>query len=197
MGIDEILTKPDLSALKVEDPNGLYHLGNYRISESIGYLIKRVMAVVSTALDQELAAYDITHQQFSILMILTETNCSTAADIARITCGDTGAMTRMLDRLEAKDIVRRVRSSADRRIVNIELTDAGRTFASKMPIVAINVMNRHLQGFEAAELELMKGFLRRILGTAGVPIVPSPQDNTNNADDLNAAANVTNTAPSE
>jgi MarR family transcriptional regulator, multiple antibiotic resistance protein MarR len=180
MGTDDTTTRPDLSALlsvlKVEDPNGLYQLGNYSITESIGYLIKRVMSVVSTTLDQELARYDITHQQFSILMILTETQCSTAADIARITCGDTGAMTRMLDRLEAKGIVRRTRSSADRRVVNIELTAAGREFAGKMPIVAINVMNRYLQGFEAAELELMKVFMRRILSNAGVPVIPSPTD---------------------
>lgn len=176
MGIEETLATADFSDLHVEDPNGLYQLDSYRISESIGYLIKRVMAVVSTSLDQELSRYDITHQQFSILMILSDTGCSTAADLARITCGDTGAMTRMLDRLEAKDVIRRVRSSADRRIVNIELTEAGRAFASKMPIVAINVMNRHLRGFEGAELELMKGFLRRILTTAGVPIVPYAAD---------------------
>jgi DNA-binding MarR family transcriptional regulator len=172
MGIEETLATPDFSALKIEDPHGLYNLDNYRVGESVGYLIKRVMAVVSTALDQELSGYDITYQQFSILMILSDTGCSTAADLARITCGDTGAMTRMLDRLEAKDVIRRVRSSADRRIVNIELTEAGLIFASKMPIVAINVMNRYLQGFEAAELELMKGFLRRILATAGAPVVP-------------------------
>lgn len=176
MGIDETLGKPDLSALKVTDPQGLYQLDNYRISESIGYLFKRVMAVLSTALDQELAQYDITHQQFSILMILTESNCTTAADIARVTCGDTGAMTRMLDRLEAKGIVRRVRSSADRRIVNIELTESGTTFAHKMPIVAINVLNRYLQGFEASELELMKSYMRRLLFNAGAPIVPSADD---------------------
>lgn len=176
MGIEETLATADFSDLRVEDPNGLYQLDNYRLSESIGYLIKRVMAVVSTALDQELSRYDITHQQFSILMILSDTGCSTAADLARITCGDTGAMTRILDRLEAKDVIRRVRSSADRRIVNIELTEAGRAFASKMPIVAINVMNRHLQGFEDTELETMKGFLRRILTTAGVPVVPYAAD---------------------
>lgn len=176
MGIDETLATADFSQLKVTDPQGLYQTDNYRLSESIGYLTKRVMSVFSTALDQELARYDLTHQQFSILIILSETDCSTAADLARITCGDTGAMTRMLDRLEAKDVVRRVRSSADRRIVNIELTEAGRSFASKMPIVAINVMNRHLQGFEATELELMKGFMRRILTNAGAPVVPSAGD---------------------
>jgi DNA-binding MarR family transcriptional regulator len=163
---------PDLSDLEVTDPQGLYQLENYRVGESIGYLIKRVMSVVSTALDQELSGYDITHQQFSVLMMLSETRCGTAADLARLTCGDTGAMTRMLDRLEAKGIVRRVRSSADRRVVNIELTEAGQTFASRMPVIAINVMNRHLKGFDAAELELMKSFMRRILANAGAPIVP-------------------------
>jgi MarR family transcriptional regulator, multiple antibiotic resistance protein MarR len=167
MGIDETLANTDFSDLKVADPQGLYQIDNYRLSESIGYLIKRVVAVVSTSLDQDLAQYDITHQQFSILMILTDGQCSTAADLARITCGDTGAMTRMLDRLEAKGIVRRVRSSLDRRIVNIELTDAGRDFAGKMPIIAINVLNRYLQGFDAAELELLKTFMRRILANSG------------------------------
>jgi DNA-binding MarR family transcriptional regulator len=176
MGIEETMAAADLSQITVEDPQGLYQLDNYRIAESIGYLTKRVMSVVSTALDQELSRFDITHQQFSILMILSETECSTAADLARITCGDTGAMTRMLDRLEAKDVVRRVRSSADRRVVNIELTEAGRVFASRMPIVAINVMNRHLQGFDAAELELMKSFMRRILANAGAAVIPSGSD---------------------
>jgi DNA-binding MarR family transcriptional regulator len=182
MEIDQTLSNPDLSELRIEDPHGLYNLDNYRVGESVGYLIKRVMAVVSTTLDQELSRYDITHQQFSILMILSDTGCSTAADLARITCGDTGAMTRMLDRLEAKDVIRRVRSSADRRIVNIELTEAGRVFASKMPIVAINVMNRYLQGFEATELELMKDLLRRILATAGAPVVPYAADRTDASD---------------
>jgi len=173
MGNDDIINKLDLSDLKVEDPNGLYKLEGYRLSESLGFLIKRTMSMLSSALDQELARYDLTHPQFSILMILSERNCSTAADIARETCGDTGAMTRMLDRLEAKGIVRRVRSSEDRRIVNIELTEAGRLAVQKMPILAINALNHHLQGFSREELELMKSFLRRLLSNGGVPILPA------------------------
>lgn len=179
MAIDETTGAADPSELQIEDPHGLYNLDNYRISESVGYLMKRVMAVVTTTLDQELSRYDITHQQFSTLMILSDTGCSTAADLARITCGDTGAMTRMLDRLETKGVIRRVRSSADRRIVNIELTEAGREFTSKLPIIAINVMNRYLQGFDRAELELMKSFLRRILATAHAPVVPRGGDTSN------------------
>jgi MarR family transcriptional regulator, multiple antibiotic resistance protein MarR len=168
MGIDDI---PDhLSHLKVEDPQGLYQLEGYRISESLGYLIKRTGSLLSNAIDQELAEFDLTHQQFSILMVLGERNCSTAADLARETCGDTGAMTRMLDRLEAKGFLRRVRSSEDRRVINIELTETGRLVGRKMPVVAINVMNRYLQGISPGELELMKSLLRRVLVNGGTPV---------------------------
>jgi len=168
---------PDLADIKVEKTDGLYNRENYSLCESLGYLIKRTSAMLSIAIDQELAAYDLTHQQFSILVILSQLKCQTAADLARETCGDTGAITRMLDRLEAKDMIRRVRSIEDRRVVNIELTSAGMQCAEKMPVVAINVINRHLEGFNQQELENMKVFLRRLLGNGGVR-VPGANDNS-------------------
>jgi DNA-binding MarR family transcriptional regulator len=76
----------------------------------------------------------------------------------------------MLDRLEAKGLISRVRSTADRRIVNIELTPAGILCAEKMPVVAINVINRHIDGFNKTELETMKKLLHRLLATGGVRI---------------------------
>lgn len=177
MGIEEIIARLGLSDLQVEDPEGLYQHGNYRVSESLGYLLKRTVSNLSTALDQELARYDLTHQQFSILRLLAEHNCATAADLAREHCADTGAMTRMIDRLEAKDIVRRTRSAEDRRVVNIELTEVGQVLIDRLPILAINVLNRYLKGFSVEELEQMKSFLRRILENAGaaLPAPPNPE----------------------
>lgn len=170
-------TKPSFADIQVADKNGLYNAENYSLCESLGYLIKRTSAMLSNAIDQELAVYDLTHQQFSILVMLSQLKCQTAAELARETCGDTGATTRMLDRLEAKDLIRRVRSVEDRRIVNIELTSAGTLCAEKMPVIAINVINRHLAGFEAHELESMKTFLRRLLNNGGVRI-PGTETNS-------------------
>lgn len=167
---DSSIGRTEIPALKVEDPEGLYQREGYRLGDSLGYLLKRTVAMLSGAIDQELVHYDLTHPQFSILMILHDTNCSTAAELARETCGDTGAITRMLDRLEAKGLVRRVRSAADRRVVNIELTAAGKAAADQMPTLAINVLNRHLQGVNREELETMKQLLRRLLGNGGVQI---------------------------
>jgi len=99
-----------------------------------------------------------------------------AAEVARETGTDTGAVTRMLDRLEAKDLVERTRNSQDRRVFNIELTDTGRLVTQKVPVLAINVMNRHLVGFDSDELEIMKGFLRRLLGNGGISITSVVND---------------------
>jgi DNA-binding MarR family transcriptional regulator len=75
-------------------------------------------------------------------------------------------MTRLLDRLEAKGLCRRVRSVSDRRVVNIELTDEGRVAAQQVPEILSKVQNEHLAGFSEAEWEQLKSFLRRILDNA-------------------------------
>ena len=91
------------------------------------------------------------------------------AELARECHLDAGAMTRTLDRLEAKGLCRRVRSQADRRVVHIELTDAGRLAAAGIPAVLSRVQNAHLAGFSVEEFETLKAFLRRILGNAQTP----------------------------
>jgi DNA-binding MarR family transcriptional regulator len=85
------------------------------------------------------------------------------AELARECQLDAGAMTRTLDRLEAKGLCRRERSDSDRRVVNINLTDAGRTAAAEIPHVLSRVQNANLSGFSTDEFETLKGYLRRIL----------------------------------
>ncbi|NEX59894.1 MarR family winged helix-turn-helix transcriptional regulator [Noviherbaspirillum galbum] len=143
-----------------------YSLDNYSPSESIGYLLKRSGILLSTAVDRGLAQYDMTHAQFSIVFKLLHGHARTAAELARDSMTDTGAMTRMLDRLEEKGIVQRMRSSADRRVVEVELTDKGRQLADDMMRVAVEVLNHHLRGFAPEEIEQFKGFLRRMIANA-------------------------------
>ncbi len=71
-----------------------------------------------------------------------------------------------MDRLETTGLCRRVRSVADRRVVNIELTEAGREAAAGIPAVLSRVQNAHLAGFSVEEFETLKSFLHRILDNA-------------------------------
>jgi DNA-binding MarR family transcriptional regulator len=107
-----------------------------------------------------------TYPQWIPLHKLQMGKATTVAELARECQLDTGAMTRLLDRLEAKGLCRRVRSVADRRVVNIELTEEGDLSASQVPHVLSRVQNETLAGFTHAEWEQLKGYLRRILDNA-------------------------------
>ncbi len=85
------------------------------------------------------------------------------AELARETQSDPGAMTRLLDRLEAKGFCRRQRSTDDRRVVRVELTPEGEVAAQEVPIVLAQVLNEHLAGFSKTEWSQLKDMLRRMV----------------------------------
>ncbi len=145
-------------------PEPLYTPENYNPEDSIGRLIAEASRQILAALDDELLhrGTGITGAQWAILMRISRGCASTAAELCRYSRYDTGSMTRMLDRLEEKGLILRVRSSKDRRVTMLELTDAGRDLLPQLPPVAIKVLNAHLKGFSQAELDQLKGFLNRI-----------------------------------
>jgi MarR family transcriptional regulator, multiple antibiotic resistance protein MarR len=144
----------------------LYTVETWTVDESLGYLITQVRARLIAAIDTELADMGITWAQWGILLKIANGMSSTAADLCRNAGCDTGSMTRMLDRLEEKGLIRRERSAQDRRVVLLRLTEAGKALYPKLPPVAVKVLNHHLRGFTRGELDTFKGFLRRMLANA-------------------------------
>jgi len=143
-----------------------YCAAGYVPEDSIGHLMRRVLTTVAHDVERQLEASDLTNAQWVPLLKLFMGRASTVAELARECHLDAGAMTRLLDRLEAKAFCRRVRSVEDRRVVNIELTDAGREAAKAIPGVLCQTQNAYLAGFSAEEFEALKGFLRRMLANA-------------------------------
>ncbi|MEI8030597.1 MAG: MarR family transcriptional regulator [Comamonadaceae bacterium] len=151
-----------------------YCAGDYVPEDSVGYMIRRVLASVAHEVERQLVASDLTNAQWVPLLKLFMGRASTVAELARECQLDAGAMTRLLDRLEAKGLCRRVRSVADRRVVNIELTVEGRQAAKGIPDVLSRVQNAHLSGFSVEEFETLKGFLRRMLDNAQTLSLTAP-----------------------
>lgn len=140
-----------------------YAPGQYRPDQSVGFLMKRVMSSILAQADARLAVYDLTHAQWLPLFKLAMKDCDTVAALSRELELDPGAMTRALDRLEAKGLVRRERSTEDRRVVHLVLTDEGRKVARKVPPVMAEVLNKHLKGFSEAEWQQLLGLLGRMV----------------------------------
>ena len=157
------------------DPiQSFYAADTYTAEKSVGYLLRRITALLGQSLEHEFEPCGLTNAQWLPLLKIYWGHASTVAELARSCDLDAGSMTRLLDRLESKQLLRRHRSSDDRRVVNLELTDAGRAVASGIPDVLCRVQNEHLAGFSKGELETLVGLLTRILATAQTRASSSP-----------------------
>jgi MarR family transcriptional regulator, multiple antibiotic resistance protein MarR len=157
----------------------IYDSATYQPGRSVGALLSRVKVEMLSALDRELAhdkrlaPLDLTAAQWIIVANLAggPGEPKSAADLCKVISYDAGAMTRMLDRLEAKNLVRRTRSSQDRRLLNLELTEEGRAAYPRMREIAMSVANRFLRGFTRNEARQLEGFLHRMIENAEEPPV--------------------------
>lgn len=147
-------------------PATFYDPLNYTPEESVGFLMRQILTSVATQVEAELAHTELTNAQWVPLFKIYHGHASTVAEVARTCHMDTGAMTRLLDRLETKGLVQRQRSETDRRVVNIALTEAGTQAAQAIPHALSAVQNRALAGFSAEEFATLKQLLRRVLGNS-------------------------------
>jgi MarR family multiple antibiotic resistance transcriptional regulator len=137
----------------------------------IGHLISRARSALLTGLDGELEQFGLTGAQFAVLKNVADGTADTAADLCRTMHYDTGSMTRMLDRLEEKSVLRRERCTEDRRVVYLRISDTGNELLPQLRAAAMNVLDRHLAGFSPTEVATLKQFLVRMIEN-GQPLPP-------------------------
>ncbi len=151
----------------------IYESATYQPSKSIGAMLSRVRAEMLAALDRELAAdkrlaaLEMSAAQYIIIANLAgPQEPKSASDLCKGISYDAGAMTRMLDRLEAKGLIRRSRSVQDRRLMLLELTEEGRAAYPRMREISMAMANRFLRGFTKTEARQLEGLLARMLENA-------------------------------
>ena len=130
---------------------------------AVGMLIGRARSTLLTNLDAELEQYGLSGVQYGVLKHLADGTALTAVDLSRLLHYDTGSMTRMLDRLEEKALLRRERGKEDRRVVYLRITPAARTLLPKLRAAGARVLDRGLAGFSSNEIDALKGYLSRMI----------------------------------
>ena len=149
------------NATDLAAPATFYDGAAYVADESVGLMMRHALNSLVRNIEVRMQHHDLTAMQWGPLLLLAQGRADTVAACAREVGIDASAMTRMLDRLEAKGLLRRVRSESDRRVVHLELTKSGQRAASKIPHELARVFNHHLRGFSAAEFATLKELLRR------------------------------------
>ena len=144
----------------------IYAIETFRPSQGVGAHIGRARRTIVEAIDQELAPLDISHAQWIVVMLLGDGAASTAAELCKILIYDPGAMTRLLDRLEKKGVLRRMRAANDRRAVRLELTADGSKLYPRILEALVQVYNRLLRGFTKSEVRQLEQLLTRMADNA-------------------------------
>ena len=96
---------------------------------------------------------NLTAEQFLVMDTLWNQGEMTQQNIAYIIQKDKNSVTQFIDNLEKKGLVQRVVDSADRRVNNIKLSEAGLAMKDYTKKVAIAAVNDILEGIPEAELK--------------------------------------------
>jgi len=144
----------------------IYDIETFRPSQAVGAYIGRARRTIVEAIDQKLAPLDISHAQWIVVMLLGDGAAATAAELCKILVYDPGAMTRLLDRLEKKGVLRRARTKGDRRTVRLELTAAGKRLYPRILEALVEEFNRLLRGFSKREVRQLQELLKRMVANA-------------------------------
>lgn len=141
-----------------------YTTKNFRLTESIGFALVKARNLVTAEMDAALKELDITSQQMGILLSVAHGTATTPFELSKLLGIDTGLMTRMLDKLEAKGLMERSRDIDDRRVINLSLTQKGKETSKQIPEIAPHVLNTRLRKFTKAEFEELGRLLRKFIG---------------------------------
>jgi DNA-binding MarR family transcriptional regulator len=133
----------------------------------LGLLLGRAALLKDRIIDTHMEPHGVTAAQFKVLIIMAQFGVDTPAELCRHLSLDSGSMTRMLDRLEQKDLLARQRSEGDRRQVQLVLTVEGQRLADMLPQIGANAMNQLAGALDPQELQTLERILKKILVAAG------------------------------
>lgn len=113
-------------------------------------------------LNSQLAFFDITAEQWQVLLNLSQQNNINQKVLSEIVKKDQPTLTRMLDILERKSLVKRQASKDDRRSFCIEITEKGLELTKKLVPYIEDIFKKILDGISEEQLNIYLNVLNQI-----------------------------------
>ena len=109
---------------------------------------------------------DLTYTQYIAMLLLWEYGSMTVKEIGDHLFLDSGTLTPLLKKLEAKGVITRTRSQKDERNLDVALTDAGRALQDKALSIPLSMGQYNPLSLE--ETVTLYNLLYKMLGREGV-----------------------------
>jgi MarR family 2-MHQ and catechol resistance regulon transcriptional repressor len=136
--------------------------------------LMRAARAVATRLEPLMAAHGLTMTQFGVLEAILHRGPLTHRELGRKVLTSAANMTDVIDKLELRGLVRRVRCPEDRRLVHVDLTDAGRCLIARLFPVHAEDIARAMAGLGHDQLAELGALLRALGMAAAEPPLAGP-----------------------
>ncbi len=119
---------------------------------------------VKKAHSRQMYAHNLTAPQFHVLEVLMKTGPIPLKKISEELLVTGANITCVVDNLEKEELVKRVPSKKDRRIINAELTDKGRDKIDKLFPEYAKGLSESMKGLTEAEKKDLSRLLEKVAG---------------------------------
>lgn len=135
----------------------------YDIDKSIGFLLAKAHQRGWAMFSEQIASYDLTPPQFSLLAFLWQQDGLTQTELSELSQIDRTTMGGLIDRMQRNGLLERRTHPQDRRAYQIYLTDRGQDLQPELALIANQVLEQFtacLTDHDKQELVRMLNLLR-------------------------------------
>jgi MarR family transcriptional regulator, organic hydroperoxide resistance regulator len=144
---------------------------NQKISIIIDNL-RRVFQVVHEQSKKVNRETSITGPQLWAIKVIASTSCIRVSDLAKKMYLHPATVVGILNRLETRGLVERIRTKDDRRVVNVVLTEQGREIVRQSPEVTQGLLLAGLETRTVTKLDVINEGLSQLVEILGAQEIP-------------------------
>lgn len=140
-----------------------YH--DYSLDKSLGYKLARASRLLTNRLNQTFRehGFPITVEQWAIMIQLWENDGLTQNDLALLTDKDQPSVSRLIDNMIKRNLVRRVPHPTDRRTNLIYLSPFGSEIQRELISLVLQALAEASKGIDPKEMEICFSVLDRVI----------------------------------
>lgn len=127
--------------------------------QDIGMLTNKVSKKLTSYLNNKLEKFNITTEQWTVLLKLSKQNKISQKLLAEVSGKDQSTLARILDILERKTFIERHPSKEDRRSFEIHITDSGLNLVGEVSPFLEDLFNKLLKDISLEKLEVYNAVL--------------------------------------
>ncbi|RTR36150.1 MarR family transcriptional regulator [Robertmurraya yapensis] len=128
----------------------------------IGSASVRLSKKMTRIINHYLKPYHITTEQWAVLRTLHESDQITQKDLSVRTDKDQATLTKILDLIENRELIKRVPNPTDRRSFLIEITDKGASLVEELTNFIEEIFTKIVNGIEHEKLATFQEVLHSL-----------------------------------